>query len=70
MYPTYPPSTGTPGPSQDHTDPNSARARQYETLHRQLERLQRNTSRLAQACDETADGVRSTQVLGAIHASL
>ncbi|RKP12832.1 hypothetical protein BJ684DRAFT_20643 [Piptocephalis cylindrospora] len=70
MYQSYPSATDTPDQTQDHTDPNSARARQYETLHRQLERLQRNASRLAQACDDTADSVRSTQVLGTIHASL
>jgi outer membrane murein-binding lipoprotein Lpp len=51
-------------------DPNSRRARQYQQLHTQLERLQRNVEQLRVNAEAAAEQVEAARRLGIIHASM
>ncbi|KAI8056944.1 hypothetical protein BDF22DRAFT_668623 [Syncephalis plumigaleata] len=55
---------------QSTQDPNSRRARQYQQLHSQLERLQRNVDKLKTSTEVTAEQVDTIRRLGIIHTSI
>jgi phage shock protein A len=55
---------------QSVEDSNSRRARQYQQLHTQLERLQRNINKLKTSTEITAEQVGTIRRLGIIHTSM
>ncbi|KAI9590947.1 hypothetical protein BDF19DRAFT_469392 [Syncephalis fuscata] len=55
---------------QSAQDPDSRRTRQYQQLHSQLERLQRNVDQLKANTETAAEQVEATRRLGIIHTSV